>query len=754
MGEVIKADSQEVQNAKLIVPTLVDLYSVLEELGAPKIDDRKYIDLLRYCRNESLKDCVSSLDVLLEGGLKRVKAGDDQETLNLLSQFPCWWTDDGEARQLNDLPPLLWGKPDKWPNWLKVKMLHREFREKIEDWENKQEEVNGRFNNSKLKKWQNLINNHLSRKNENYIDWVLLPYIKSWEKRDWEKLGFDVLMWLMLWESQHEFKKTTPYIRGAENNEEERRRNALATTLRLPTDKGWLPAIDCFTGTALDGPKAFDTFYRDRTGYGIVRMYEDWPNELRETDKGKWKGLLRWVGVSWEPKVCRTQNFEIQKHLHCTQYFSTDDAVTLKGGWNYFIKDFPDCLSGIRNDDLLQNIFPALLSLSKKKAQRYWRRPAGNRQYNDLTSAFAFEQLCKEEWLPVKKSLLEGRAYIPPKEVFLPGNGLNGLLPEVDKAGIDDDTWHGNDGIKAKLIELGVMWKLPESAPKWHEWMRKLTEKGRTLKQEDRKSPVDWKDSGAKDLWRATRSLYRGYLQTEISRWPLKDVEIPCVCFKDSYRILDFAHPEQVYWIDQPHLADVTLENKLLSKGYKLFIFRLQETAEVSKLRVKKLSNVVECKPQYSECGSTGYEEYALYQRFKARRIVLNKVKNIQLPEEVDIKAVANLTLKLSTNGYELGDCSILSWKEKETECLLVDIEKNKWRALADALAHRLYVDGRYSQFANDFEVYLADDDNDSILERMRSVGIPEEALEEVKKSISSLNGSPSRDKRSRQRPG
>ena len=325
----------------------------------------------------------------------------------------------------------------------------------------------------------------------------------------------------------------------------------------------------------------------------------------------------------------------------------------------------------------------------------------------------------------------------------MPGEGLNRLLPEVDKSGIDEDTWHGKDGIRAKLVKIGVMESLPDSSEKWYEWMRSLPEVGKELKEE-REAPVDWKDSGGKNLWPAARSLYREYLKNGDFEMLPEDIQIPCVCFENKHRLLDFAKPQEVYWIDEAHLADVTLENELLSQGYKLFIFRLQETAEISKLRVKKLSNIMECTPQYSECGSCSNEEYGLYQRYKARRIVLNKVKNIQLPEKVDIKAVRSLTLKLSTNGCELGDCSVLSWKDMKTGYLLVDIEKNKWRALADALAHRLQVDRRnYSQYANDFEVYLADDDNDSILERMRSEGIPEEALEEVKITISPLNGSP-----------
>ena len=732
LGEVVQSDSQEVQKANLIVPVLSSLSDVLKKLGASEIDNSQFVHLLRYCHNKSFNDCISSFQVLADGGLKRAKTDKDEETLSLLRQVPCWWTEDGKARQLQAMPALLWEKPDEWPDWLAVNSLHSEFQTEIEKWENQHKETVDQSHTSRIKKWESFIEHFLSRKKEHYIDWVLLPVIKSWEQRDWEKQGFDVLKWLMRWENKHEFDKTSPCIRG-----EESRRNRLAATLRLPTDKGWLPAIDCFAAKSWNGPEAFDTFYRGRKGRGIIRSFEKWPNDLPKTDKVKWKSLLRWAGVSWEPKVCQTQDFKIPAHQLWSGYYSKFDYITLAGGHNYQIDDFPDCLAGIENTELIRDILPALFKSAEERAQRHYKLPSGYKHYHQSPQAFAFEQLRIEAWLPVNQSLLENGSRIPPNEAFLPGKGLNGLLPEVDKSGIDEDIWHGRDGIKAKLIELGVMENLPESSEKWYEWMQKLADKGRTLDEKDREAPADWKDSGSKDLWRAAHSLYSEYLKKRISGPFPKDIQIPCICFENSHRILDFAQPEQVHWIDESHLVDLTLENELLSKGYKLFIFRLQQSDEIKQLGVRKLSSVIESKPDYKPRTD---EKNELDQRYSNRRIVLNKVMNIQLPEEVDIKAVTDLTLELSTNGKELGKCSVLSWKEAAADAILVDT-KNKWRALAHALAHRL--NGKYAVYANDFEVYLSDESDESVLDRARNAGIPEEAFEEVKESISSLNGSP-----------
>ena len=739
LGQVLREDEKNVKDARLPISSLSDLFPVLTKLGASEISDNDYLQLLRYCRYETLEDCIKSFNVLVKGGLKRVEVPYQQDSrekrLELLRQVPCWWINDGRARELDAMPSLVWEKPQDWPDWLAADSLHPEIRKEIEKWEEQQEQAI-------VEKWKSLTEQFLSREKKHYIHWILIPFVKDWGQQDWENQGFESLNWFMYWESTDEFNKIKPWIRG-----EEGRRNTLAAILHLPTDKSWLPAIDCFAGKAWDGPKVFDSFYKDKEGHGIVQPLEKWPDDLQITGKEKWKALLRWIGVSWEPNVRRTQDYTISDHPLWQTYDSIwckYNTVTRNGGWNYLIQDFPDCITGIGSTELLGTIFPTLFESVNKRARRDWQRPSGYKMYNDSPRAFALEQLRKEAWLPVKRSLLEDRSHIPSNRAFLPGNRLNGLLPEVDKSNIDDDTWHGKDNIKAKLIELGVMNKLPSDDEKWYLWMRKLAETGRRLEKEEREAPPDWKDSEAKILWRAARSLYREYLKKEISRSFPKDLKIPHVRFDNGHRILDFSEGEQVYWIDEAHLADPTLENELLSQQYRLFIFRLQEVAEVDQLSVRRLSNIIKCQSDYQKLHNG--ETEVLFRRYRQRRVALEKLTKTQLQEDLQIKAVKNLILRLSANDKELGECPVYSWKEGEASPILVDVEKNKWRAFADALAHRLRDDEMYTRYANDFEVYLADDDDDSVLERLRSAGIPEEALDEVNRSFSSPDGSSVKD--------
>ena len=282
------------------------------------------------------------------------------------------------------------------------------------------------------------------------------------------------------------------------------------------------------------------------------------------------------------------------------------------------------------------------------------------------------------------------------------------------------------------------MYELPSIGEKWYGWMRKLAKTGCRLEKEEREAPPDWKDNGSNILWRAVRSLYREYLKKEISRAFPKDLKIPCVHFEDGLRNLGFSEREQVYWIDESHLADSTLENELLSQQYRLFIFRLQEVNHVEKLGVRKLSSIITCHPEYDD--PQDIEAGELLQRYRDRRVTVEKLTKTPLPApgDLQIKAVENLILRLSANDREFGKCSVYSWKEEKTDSILVDVKKNKWRAFADALAHRLRDGEMYTRYVNDFEVYLAEDDDNSVLERLRSAGIPEEALDDVKKSFSS----------------
>lgn len=190
LGQVLREYEKNVKDARLTVPDLSDLFPVLGKLGASEISDNDYLQFLRYCRNETLEDCIKSFDVLAKGGLKRVEVPYQQDNrekrLELLRQVPCWWMNDGRARKLDAMPSLVWEKPHDWPDWLAVDSLHPELRKEIKKWEEQQEQA-------KVKDWESFTERFLSREKKHYIDWILIPFVKDWEQQDWKTQGFDAL---------------------------------------------------------------------------------------------------------------------------------------------------------------------------------------------------------------------------------------------------------------------------------------------------------------------------------------------------------------------------------------------------------------------------------------------------------------------------------------------------------------------------------------------------------------------------------
>src|SRR5262245_57694410 len=65
-------------------------------------------------------------------------------------------------------------------------------------------------------------------------------------------------------------------------------------------DKGWLPARQCYAGQDWEGPESFDDFFKDIPDRGVLLTPEEWPVKV---DLETWKGPLRYLGVSWEPKI-------------------------------------------------------------------------------------------------------------------------------------------------------------------------------------------------------------------------------------------------------------------------------------------------------------------------------------------------------------------------------------------------------------------------------------------------------------------
>ena len=212
----------------------------------------------------------------------------------------------------------------------------------------------------------------------------------------------------------------------------------MAKSLRLPIeDEGWLPATDCYAGEVWDGPPVFDQFFASVEGLGLVRSFQKWPAHVREaTTEKKWKALLRWTGVSWEPKV----RFVRGKPKHCLvgEYIQAAKVNRSYRQWehDWEIEAFPDCIYDADGGDKPASIIKMMLPLVEAIADHRYRAEYScyySRQkpfVPEVYTNFADYQLRHEKWLPCKPSLLHNNRKVAPHGAFKPGQGLGGLLPK------------------------------------------------------------------------------------------------------------------------------------------------------------------------------------------------------------------------------------------------------------------------------------------------------------------------------------
>lgn len=747
LGRVLRENAEEVQDAYLLVPELSGLANVLKRFGAKYIANEDYIRLLNYCRNESLKECFASWQVLVTGGLKRIPSehSRDHEARNLLEHLrnvPCWWTEKGSARTLNGNRPLLLVCPEDWPDWLPADSLHPRMWEVLERCETRKK------NKSEiLRIWKELISERLLKERKEFLYHALLPFITNWDAGHWESDGWRVLRQVLSWWSpSRKFDRVIPWIGETEENQE---RKSLVENLRLLTDKGWLSAADCYVGEAWDGPPVFDHFFASIPVRGLVLPFHRWPNQIRKgTKKDQWKALLRWIGVSWEPKIRRVEDWPD----HCLvanyrEWFNKDyDCYKWLCDWE--IEFFPECIYSTNAGDpasVLRTMLPLVEILKNRKASYYRSRYFYNKnEKHQFSGNFAAYQLRYEEWLPCKPALFhDGKRVVAPRRAFMPDKGLRGLLPEVDRGDIKDEEWFQH--INLELRSLGVRVQLPKNPEDWHDWMRKLPKLANGLDNQGQAISED-EDYRAL-LQNAADSLYRKYLKldwwNELNRWDRYDIDfpagidVPCMCWENDTEVLAFSSSDEVFYIDQPHLDEVRQE--IGSKDFKLFILSLNAGKDAPKrLGVDRLSYELHAEPCYEE--AVKQESDRLSQRYKERCLGLVSAANLRksLPEELNIIAVRGLRLELTSNSKSVTDVEVLSW-ETEDGSLLINLDKDKWRALGHGLAARI---AKAEDKASLFENLLREDYKDVYLDRLRQEGVTEDDIKNAESTWTISTGS------------
>ena len=736
LGEVLRENNRGVREAKLLIPSLTaesDVRSILEKkLEANHVSWHEHAELLRSCRNDTLTECHAAWQVAgdIMSEASKIPLEQKEAVIDALKDASIWWTDAGIPRPLNGDIPLLQKrpKPQDWPDWLKADALSPEFRKLLTD---------------KVRhKTDNPLTRHDSLKDaavwplhtpHSYFTGALLPFCEGKNSEWWEKMGWDVLQWAIRW--------------GGDKTGE--------SIIHLPTDKGWLPAIQCYAGKDWDGPASFDKYFQSVQDRGVILPIEKWnlPSGA-ENDKKKWGKFLCRLGVSWTPKVfirdfvkleeSPPRLFEEYKE-ECLRYAQRmhRSACMITEGKCAFIEHFPESLLKCGPAQMLRAVRD-VNQFAKEQGSITYRYSYRDRKI--LVQSFASFQLRQSEWVLCRPALLcpagdNGKLRTAPKDALMPRHGMS-ILPEIIRGDIPNNEWHGVGGIEEMLRGLGVPEGWPDKPERFHMWMSDLAQYAGQL---DEFAPARrWDIQGGEvnkqgEIAEAARLLFAAHFECFPDAPIPQDTPAPFLRKTTKGEFVDFAPARAIFHADKPYFAESNVRAKVLQEeNIKVFPLFLNDfnakRAGLAALSDKMNMRVV------PPTERPWKETEELRSRYKDRRLLLVKAagaalgKGVSLCKELEIWASEEIVMESSEYPDIRPEVDFWLPEGKKPPVLHVNTnggQNRRWDSLAGGLAKLMGADAtRYRAY---FKNFLQEETKECLrMLRNDPFGLTEEALQEL----------------------
>jgi hypothetical protein len=565
--------------------------------------------------------------------------------------------------------------------------------------------------------WRECVVRQFVHKGE-YLEKALLPAMEAMKPKAWEDHGWDVLRWYREWSPARKFDDIPglPIIwKGLDDGDVFRRR--LSRALRLPTDKGWQAAEQCYAaGRTWGAPKSFSAYFRDVSNRAVVRPLRIWREPLRrETELDAWKGLLRFAGVAWEPKLVMADWSDITD-----EYIKRNLSGFNRQDFDLCIEHFPESLAMETRLLTILEVGRTLLAIAQKYAAQYL--PPNKQKSQTLKTNFARHQLEAVEWLPHRKSLLFPRGAVAAADAYLPGKGIEGLLPEIT---VPDVEPRQRSELLRFLKAIGVNDSLPTDGWVWVDWMQRLADASR--------QPMA--DQGT--LFEVAKTLYRRLFNLAVDEvYAPPGLRVPCFTGGETSEHLTFVPAREAKWLDQPIFEAPEIRRALLAHGYRIFILYLSQAVSAdTQLGIGRLSETVSLTPVSAGVDEEGTAVTVAHyrSRIRALRAVVPEAQRALLKEDLRVEATPHLSISMRAgDGKEITAADVRAFRNQHGT-LIIAGEGSYLRALGMGLAHYLVGNPRQTAI---FENILTAVDDEQVLERLRDQGVPAQELDAVQAAM------------------
>ena len=642
---VLNQRKKAVRDARLCSPALSAQFPALRTYGAEQLTTDDYAELIGHVHCEGLEDCVRVAGLVAETCLSRSYL--PTSTLKSLLAAPFWLTQEGNVRPLNGARPLVHTLPSVWPDWLQADELNQEF-------------VRVVFRAGQSSKtWSPLVDGRLLRDPDEIIHGCLAPAVKHWTDRDWAERGWEFLELLLSWKTDLQFENMTPFV--PQEDGEDVARTALAAIARVPCGSNWVLARDAYASSEIGGIQDLASFFRAHTGRSVVGM----PSRARNLGRRRWRGLLRYLGVSWEPKIRKFDYYADGLTCESRYWRAVTETRLNYRSCDWFLDFFPECVEKVSSSGVVK-ILEALLPIASRLTAGYRKRSDSGQNHRPwpFRSCIDYQLHC-ERYLPCRSSITYPFQRGKPKDLYWPEQSIRGITPTLDIRGVPISKRPRLRGIF--IEQLGVQGELPVSWGPWIGWA------------EDLASAVDSGELEVAD--RTIREFYERLLSRKFSAPPPRLIERVVSVTSEGLKAVPATDS---IWIDDPIFAAPDIVDRLVQAGLAIFPAMLDlGDGSVSRLGARRATEIIELTPTFTEAPES--ESGRLARRVRRRRRALAAVcekKQEQWKDPGPIHAVRGLVLTIAVAGRVVGTRASPAFKTGAGWLVNLDAE---WDGLAVA---------------------------------------------------------------------